>query len=95
MGPRGFEASVQSPRRYFKIVTPQIVTQSQYQMRDLYNRQKTLTNWIKRVNEDLLGPDKTDILKLIEYMQDREKSILWIVLIVFLKPITNFSAMDS
>ncbi len=48
-------------------------------MRDLYNRQKTLANWIKRVNEDLIDADKADVLKLIEHMQDREKSILWIV----------------
>jgi site-specific recombinase XerD len=48
-------------------------------MRDLYNRRKRLEDWIKRVNEDIDEPDRTDILKLIEHMQDRERSILWIV----------------
>ena len=48
-------------------------------MRDLYNRHKRLADWIKRVNEDVDEPDRTDILKLIEHMQDRERAILWIV----------------
>ena len=45
-------------------------------MRDLYNRRKRLADWIKRVNEDVDEPDRTDILKLIEHMQDRERAIL-------------------
>ena len=48
-------------------------------MRDLYNRRKRLTDWTKRVNEDVDEPDRTDILKLIEHMQDKERAILWIV----------------
>jgi hypothetical protein len=48
-------------------------------MRDLYNRRKRLADWIKRVNEDVDEPDRTDILKLIEHMQDEERDILWIV----------------
>jgi hypothetical protein len=48
-------------------------------MRDLYNRKKKLADWIKRVNEDIQDPDKEDILKLVEHMQDKERSILWIV----------------
>jgi site-specific recombinase XerD len=48
-------------------------------MRDLYNRRKKLADWIKRVNEDIAEPDRTDILKLIEHMQDKERAILWIV----------------
>jgi rhodanese-related sulfurtransferase len=48
-------------------------------MRDLYNRLKRLADWIKRVNEDVDEPDRTDILKLIEYMQDKERAILWII----------------
>jgi integrase/recombinase XerD len=47
-------------------------------MRDLYNRKKKLADWLKKVN-DLNDPDKTDILKLVEHMQDKERSILWIV----------------
>jgi len=48
-------------------------------MRDLYNRRKKLADWIKKVNEDVDEPDRTDILKLIEHMQDKERAILWIV----------------
>jgi hypothetical protein len=49
-------------------------------MRDLYKRRKRLVDyWIKRVNEDVDEPDRTDILKLIEHMQDKERAILWIV----------------
>jgi hypothetical protein len=29
------------------------------------------------VNAELEDPDKTDVLKLIEHMQDRERAILW------------------
>ncbi len=45
-------------------------------MRDLYNRRKKLVDWIKRVNDDVDEPDRTDILKLIEQMQDKERAIL-------------------
>ena len=41
-------------------------------MRDLYHRQDKLAYWIQRVDTDLQDPDWTDVLKLIEYMQDRE-----------------------
>jgi hypothetical protein len=36
-------------------------------MRDLYNGRKKLANY------------KTDILRLVEHMQDKERNILWIV----------------
>ena len=78
MGPREFEASVQSPNSYLEIETSHISNTTQYIMRDLYNRRKKLENWIKKVN-DLNDPDKTDILELVEHMQDKERSILWIV----------------
>ena len=48
-------------------------------MRDLYHRQNRLTYWIKRVNADLEESDRTDVLKLIEDMQDRERAVLWII----------------
>ena len=48
-------------------------------MRDLYSRQKRLAYWIKRIDTDLQEPDKTDILKLVQHMQDKDRSILWIV----------------
>jgi hypothetical protein len=50
-----------------------------HEMRDLYHRQDRLMYWIERVNTDLQEPDKTDILKLVEDMQDRERAVLWIV----------------
>jgi integrase/recombinase XerD len=49
-----------------------------YEMRDLYHRQDRLAYWIRRVNTDLQDPDRTDVLKLVEHMQDRERAILWI-----------------
>ncbi len=75
---RPIESSVQSPY-YLKISSQQSSSQIRYRMRDLYNRRKRLADWIKRVNEDVDEPDRTDILKLIEHMQDRERAILWIV----------------
>jgi site-specific recombinase XerD len=48
-------------------------------MRDLYHRQNRLAYWIKRVYTDLKEPDRTDVLKLVEHMQDRERAILWII----------------
>jgi len=48
-------------------------------MRDLYNRKAKLEYWIHRANSDLHGTDKADVLKFIEYMQDREKAALTII----------------
>ena len=48
-------------------------------MRDLYNRKEKLEYWIQRANTDLYGTDKVDVLKLIQFMQDKESSDLWIV----------------
>ena len=48
-------------------------------MRDLYNRKKLLTSWLNRIDTDLHGSDKEDVSKLIEYMQEKGKSILWMV----------------
>ena len=74
---RPIESSVQSPK-YVKISSQQSSSALRYQMRDPYNRRKRLADWIKRVNEDVDDPDRTDILKLIEHMQDRERSISFI-----------------
>ena len=38
-----------------------------------------LEHWIQKVNSDLQGTDKDDVLKLIEHMQDKERSKLWII----------------
>lgn len=48
-------------------------------MRDLYNRKEKLEYWIQRVNTGLKGTDKVDVLKLIQFMQDKERADLWIV----------------
>jgi hypothetical protein len=48
-------------------------------MRDLYKRKQKLEYWIQKVNTDLHGTDKSDLLKLIQHMQDRERSCLWII----------------
>jgi site-specific recombinase XerD len=72
------ESSVQSPN-YIEIVSTTSSGTIQYQMRDLYNRRKKMADWLKKVNNDIDEPDRADILKLIEHMQDKERSILWIV----------------
>jgi hypothetical protein len=43
-------------------------------MRDLYNRKAKLEYWIRRVNSDLYGTDKSDLLRLIEHMEDKERA---------------------
>ena len=48
-------------------------------MRDLYHRKQKLAYWINRANTELQGPDKTDVLDFIQFMQDKESSILWII----------------
>jgi len=48
-------------------------------MVDLYNRKAKLEYWIQRVNTDLSGTDKSDLLILIEHMQDKERASLWII----------------
>ena len=48
-------------------------------MDDIYNRKAKLEYWIQRVNSDLCGSDKVDLLKLIEHMQDKERANLWII----------------
>ena len=48
-------------------------------LRDLYNRGKRLEYMINRVNTELNEPDKSDVLKLIQNLKDREKSSLWII----------------
>ena len=48
-------------------------------MRDLYHRHDRPEYWITRIHTDLQEPDKMDILKLVEDMQDRERAILWIM----------------
>jgi hypothetical protein len=48
-------------------------------MRDLYNRKVRLDYWIKKIHQDLNGNDKTDVLKFLEIMQEKDQSILTII----------------
>jgi integrase/recombinase XerD len=48
-------------------------------LRDVYNRKEKLDNCIRRINTELGEPDRGQVLAFVEYMQDEEKSILWIV----------------
>lgn len=50
--------------------------QIDFKMRDLYNRSNKLTYWLNRINTDLDGSDKTDLLYLVRQMQDKERSTL-------------------
>jgi hypothetical protein len=43
-------------------------------MRDLYNRDNKLEYWLNRINADSDELDKTDLLCLVRYMQDQERS---------------------
>lgn len=52
----------------------QIPTQTDYKMRDLYNRANKLEDWLNRINTDLDELDKTDLLCLGRYLQDQERS---------------------
>lgn len=47
-------------------------------MRDIYNRNKRLSDWIERVDRELDQSDRTDVLRFVEYMTDNENAILWI-----------------
>ena len=48
------------------------------QMRDLYNRKKKLEYWINKIHSVLNGDDKTDVLKFVEIMQEKDQSVLTI-----------------
>jgi len=48
-------------------------------MRDLHNRKGRLNYWIKRIHEELDGSDKTDVLKFVDIMQEKEQSSLTVI----------------
>lgn len=48
-------------------------------LKDIYKRQQTLEYWIGRVKKELDDPDREDILIVVEHMQDKRKSALWII----------------
>ncbi|HSF50413.1 MAG TPA: site-specific integrase [Nitrososphaeraceae archaeon] len=81
MGPVGLESSVRIPQT--KTTTFKI-QQEQYgynkdTMRDLYHRKDRLKYWMNRIHSDLEEPDRSDVLQLVENMQERERAILWII----------------
>ena len=41
-------------------------------MRDLYSRKK-LVYWTKWIDIDLQEPDRTDVLKPVQHMQDKDR----------------------
>jgi hypothetical protein len=47
-------------------------------MRDIYNREKKLKTWTERIKIEFEDYDKSDTLMFVEYMREKEKSILWI-----------------
>ena len=55
------------------------IINSHFEMRDLYNRKVRLDYWIKKIHQDLDGNDKTDVLKFLEIMQEKDQSILTII----------------
>jgi len=66
-------------RQTFKTLSPRYID-SRYVMRDLYNRKHKLAYWIQKIQTELQDEkDRVDVLKLAEFMQDHERSILWTV----------------
>ena len=72
------ESWTNNNKKNLKVESELPIHTKNYEMRDLYHRHDKLAYWIQRVNGELEEPDKTDILKLVEHMQDRERAILWI-----------------
>ena len=48
-------------------------------MRDLYSRKKRLDYWTERIHKDLDGNDKSDLLKFLEIMEEKDQAILTII----------------
>jgi site-specific recombinase XerD len=48
-------------------------------LRDAYNRKQRLTYWIRRVEGDLDGTDREDVLTFINHMKYNANSALWIL----------------
>lgn len=72
------ESSIDVNKKTLKVASELPIHTKNHEMRDLYHRHDKLAYWVQRVNTELEDPDKTDVLKLIEHMQDRERAILWI-----------------
>ncbi|MGA9940357.1 MAG: tyrosine-type recombinase/integrase, partial [Nitrososphaeraceae archaeon] len=46
---------------------------------DIYNRKQKVEYWKRRIHSDLVGSDKQDVIKLVGFMEDKERASLWIV----------------
>ena len=55
------------------------ISKNRCEMRDLYNRKQRLKCCINRIHSDFSGKDKTDLLKFLEIMQEKEQSELTII----------------
>ena len=53
--------------------------QSFFEMRDLYSRKERLEYRTERIHKDLKGTDKSDLLKFLEIMEEKEQAMLTIV----------------
>ena len=45
----------------------------------LYNRKQQLTHWLIKAKTELEESDRTHVLQFVDYMQEKDKNILWIV----------------
>jgi integrase/recombinase XerD len=52
---------------------------SPYNNLDIYNRKQKVEYWKHRIDTDLVGSDKQDVLKLVNFMEDKERASLWII----------------
>jgi hypothetical protein len=69
-------SSTTAKTKNIKVESKVLTNTKSYEMRDLYHRRDKLAYWIQRVNVELEDPDKTDVLKLVEHMQDGESHIM-------------------
>ena len=85
---QSIEPSVRIPYRNKKILSEYTtvylsgnngINISENKLRDLYNRAKSLENWINKVNTQLKEPDRSDVLMLVQHLKEQEKSALWII----------------
>jgi hypothetical protein len=45
----------------------------------LYNRKQQLTYWLINAKTELEESDRTHVLQFVDYMQEKDKRILWFV----------------
>jgi hypothetical protein len=57
----------------YGIKQPSTIINTHSDMRDLYNRKARLEYWINRINKDFYGNNRTDVLKFIETIPEKEE----------------------